>query len=81
MIMVFGLKAYREVLGVLTLICRLCGSPAMQRLEQITTKCTLMSVPLFAVTARYDLECGLCAKRSRMERAEAMRLLAADHGS
>lgn len=75
MIVLFGTKGYREVLGVLTLVCRLCGSPAAQRLERLTTRFTLFFVPLFTVSTRYQIQCALCAGESRLDKAEAERLL------
>lgn len=75
MLVIFGTKGYREVLGVVTLMCRFCGSPAAHRLEKLTNKFTLFFLPLFTVSTTYQMQCAMCAAESRLDRAEAERLL------
>jgi hypothetical protein len=75
MLVIFGTKAYREILGVRTLVCRFCGSPAAHRLEKITTRFTLFFIPLFTVSSSYRMQCSLCTAESRIDRAEAERLV------
>lgn len=75
MLVILGTKRYREVLSVLTLVCRFCGSPAAHRLEELTTKFTLFFIPLFTVSTSYRMQCAMCAAESRLDRAEAERLL------
>ncbi len=77
MLFIFGTKAYRTVLAVLTLVCRVCGNPAAQRIEKHVTKFTLFFVPIFPVSTRYAMQCAMCGATSRIERDEAERLAAA----
>lgn len=79
MFILFGTKGYREVLGVITLVCQFCGQPAAQRLEKWTTKFTLFFIPLFRVSTRYGLQCSRCATESQLPREEAERLAAASN--
>ncbi len=76
MLFIFGTKAYVTVLAVLTLVCRVCGNPAAQRIEERVTKFTLFFVPTFAISTSYAVQCAMCAATSRIERDEAERLAA-----
>lgn len=80
MIVVFGAKQFREIIGVRTMICRQCGNEAAQRLTRADTKFTLFLVPTLTVSTRYELECVRCAGTSRLDRASAERL-AGSHNS
>jgi len=73
---IFGTKAYSTVLAVLTLVCRVCGNPAAQRIEKHVTKFTLFFIPTFPVSTRYAMQCAMCGATSRLERDEAERLAA-----
>lgn len=75
MLIIFGTKRYRDVLGVLTLVCRFCGSPAAHRFEELTNKFTLFFIPLFKVSRTWTMQCAMCAAESRLDRSEAERLL------
>ncbi len=74
MLVIFGTKAYVTVLAVLTLVCRVCGNPAAQRIEKRVTRFTLFFIPTFAISTRYAMQCAMCAATSRIERDEAERL-------
>lgn len=76
MLVIFGTKGYREVIGVLTLLCRYCGSPAAHRLEEVTTKFTLFFIPLFKVSTSYRMQCAMCAAETRLTHDEAEQLAA-----
>ncbi len=71
MIVLFGTRTYREVLAVVTLLCRYCGNSAAHRVEKLTTKFTLFFLPLFTVTRRYTVQCATCAETSRIDKNEA----------
>ncbi len=79
MIVVFGAKRIREIIGVRTMICRECGNEAAQRLTRADLKFTLFLVPAATLSTRYELECVRCASTSRLDRASAERL--ADNGT
>ncbi|WP_432557513.1 zinc-ribbon domain-containing protein [Granulicoccus sp. GXG6511] len=74
MLLIFGTKGYREILGVLTLVCRYCGHPAAHRLEKVTDKFTLFFIPLFTVSTRFGMQCAMCGAESRLDREEAEQL-------
>ena len=71
---IFGTKAYVTVLAVLTLVCRVCGNPAAQRIEKHVTRFTLFFIPTFPISTRYAMQCAMCGATSRIERDEAERL-------
>ena len=73
---IFGLKGYHTLLGVVTLVCSFCHHPAAQRVERRVTKFTVFFVPLFPVSTRHELQCAMCGATSRLEAAEAERLVA-----
>lgn len=74
MLLIFGTKGYREILGVLTLVCRYCGHPAAHRIEQLTNKFTLFFIPLFTVSTHFGMQCAMCGAESQLDRAEAEEL-------
>jgi hypothetical protein len=76
-IILFGTKAYRETLAMVTFVCRVCGHPAAQRIDKLYTKFTVFFVPLFTVSTRYAVQCAMCGAASGIEREEAERLAAA----
>lgn len=76
MLVIFGTKGYTEILGVVTLICRFCGSAAAHRIEKLTSKFSLFFIPLFTVSTSYQMQCAMCAAESQLDRAEAERLTA-----
>jgi hypothetical protein len=76
-ILLFGFKRIPEVLAVVTLVCRFCGNPAAQRIEEWTTKFTLFFVPLFTTRRRYTMQCSYCATVSELGQDEAERLASA----
>lgn len=71
MIVLFGTKAYREVLAVVTLICQFCGNPAAQRIEKVVTKFTLFFIPTFTVSTRHTMQCAACGQTSTLDKAAA----------
>lgn len=75
MLLIFGTKAYRDIRGVVTLVCQVCGHPAAHRLERLTTRFTLFFIPLFTVSSRYGMQCAMCSAETRLDRADAERLL------
>ncbi|MDO5682976.1 MAG: zinc-ribbon domain-containing protein [Propionibacteriaceae bacterium] len=74
MLLIFGTKGYREILGVVTLVCQACGHPAAHRLERLTQKFTLFFIPLITVSTKFGMQCAMCSAESRLERADAERL-------
>lgn len=76
MLLIFGTKAYREILGVVTVVCRYCGNPAAHRLEEITNKFTVFFIPLFTVGRQWMMQCAMCAAETRLDRREAEQLKA-----
>jgi len=75
-IFIFGTKGYTTMLAMATFVCRSCGNPAAQRIEQHVTKFTLFFIPLFTVSTRYSVQCAMCGATSGLDRAEAERLAA-----
>jgi ABC-type uncharacterized transport system YnjBCD permease subunit len=75
-LVIFGTKAYVTVLTVLTLVCRVCGNPAAQRIEKRVTRFTLFFIPTIAISTRYSVQCAMCGATSRIEQDEAERLAA-----
>lgn len=73
---IFGLKGYQTLLGVVTLVCGFCHTPAAQRVERLTNKFTLFFVPLFAVSTKHVLQCAMCGARSPLGAQEAEQLAA-----
>lgn len=75
MFLIFGTKGYREILGVATLVCQYCGSPAAHRIEKHATKFSLFFIPLFQVSSRYVMQCAMCSAESQLERRDAEHLM------
>lgn len=75
MLLIFGTKGYRELLGVTTLVCQFCGHPAAHRVEKLTNKFTLFFIPLFPVSTRHGMQCAMCSAESRLDRNDAERLI------
>ncbi|MDO5500915.1 MAG: zinc-ribbon domain-containing protein [Propionibacteriaceae bacterium] len=80
MLLIFGTKADREVLGVLTLACQFCGATAAQRIEKWSTKFTVFFIPLMTVSKRYHMQCASCAAESELSADDAEHLLASGAG-
>lgn len=77
---IFGLKGYETLLGVVTLVCSFCHHPAAQRVARRVTRFTVFFIPLFPVSTRHDLQCAMCGATSRLEADEAERLVAVPGG-
>lgn len=77
MILLFGLKTYVQVLGVVTFVCQHCGNPAGQRIEERVTKLTIFFVPTFTTSRRYVAQCSACTAESLLGQTEAERLTGA----
>lgn len=80
MLLIFGTKAYREILGVVTVVCQFCGHPAAHRLEKLTNKFTLFFIPLFTVSTTYGMQCAMCSAESRLDRRDAEHLIGSAQG-
>lgn len=75
MFLIFGTKGYREILGVVTLVCQFCGHPAAHRVEKLSNRFTLFFIPLFTVSTMYGMQCAMCSAESRLDRNDAERLI------
>ena len=71
MLVLFGLKTYVQVLGVVTRRCSLCGAVAGQRVEERVTKLTIFFVPTLTTRRAYVAQCGACTGEARLDQAEA----------
>lgn len=78
---IFGFRTKVFILTVLTLVCRQCGNPVAHPLHKAVTKFTLFFVPLFPVKTRYSTQCTYCGAATRLDKAEATRLLQQAGGS
>ncbi|MFV0460215.1 MAG: zinc-ribbon domain-containing protein [Actinomycetales bacterium] len=77
MIVLFGTRLYREVLGVATMVCPRCGQIAAQRVERRRTKFTLFFIPLIPLSTSYRVQCAACAVETTVDEQEAHRLVSA----
>ncbi|MGR6317464.1 zinc-ribbon domain-containing protein [Micromonospora soli] len=74
MFFIFGLRTKVARSGVVTEVCRTCGSQAAQVITRRATKFTLFFVPLIPVRTRWTKQCSFCGAQYDLSRAEAERL-------
>lgn len=80
MLIIFGLRTTRRLLGVVTIACRGCGNPAAHRLEQQRRVLTLFFVPLIPLGRRTTLiTCTFCARVSEVPADQVEGLVAQVH--
>lgn len=71
MLVLFGLKTYVQVLGVVTRRCPRCAAVAGQRVEERVTKLTIFFVPTFTTRRAYVAQCAACTAETRLDQGEA----------
>jgi hypothetical protein len=76
-LILFGLKTYVQVLGVVSQVCRHCGTVAGQRIEERVTKLTIFFVPTITTRRAYVAQCSACTAEAPLSQAEAERLTGA----
>ncbi len=75
MFILFGFRRTARRLGVLLLVCHVCGAQCAAVLDRVVTKFTLFFIPLFPVRVRRTLTCTRCAQTAKLPKADADRLL------
>jgi hypothetical protein len=81
-LLIFGLRTKMEALGWVAALCHVCGQAGNLMLVREVTKLSLFFIPLIPVRTRYVVECQNpgCRSRTRIDKREADRLLAAGAG-
>ncbi|TFC82721.1 zinc-ribbon domain-containing protein [Cryobacterium sinapicolor] len=66
MFLLFGTRAHRAVINVVSFVCGYCGVLAQQQVVKKSTKFTLFFVPLFPLAKSYANECTNCGGTTRL---------------
>ena len=66
MFLLFGTRAHRAVINVVSFVCGYCGILAQQRVVKKSTKLTLFLMPLFPLAKSYANECTNCGGTTRL---------------
>nr|WP_296073942.1 zinc-ribbon domain-containing protein [uncultured Actinoplanes sp.] len=79
MLLIFGFRTKAYPLGWVAAFCHVCGRTGNLLVIREVTKLSLFFIPLIPVRTRYVMECQnpVCRSRTRIDRREARRLLAA----
>ena len=75
MILVWGIKSYVRLLGIMTFVCGACHNPAAQRVEQLVRKFTLFWIPLFPIKRQTHVTCTFCGTTIALTKDQAAALL------
>jgi hypothetical protein len=72
-LVIFGFRTARVVLGWVSFVCRVCGQPGRMPLVREVTKLSLFFIPLFPIRTRHLVECQnpACRARNRLSGDEA----------
>jgi hypothetical protein len=74
LILIWGIKSYVRLLGIVTLVCGNCHNPAAQRVVQRIRKFTLFWIPLFPVKRQTLLTCTFCGTVTALTKDQAATL-------
>lgn len=83
MFLIFGFRTKAYPLGLVAMVCGVCGHTGNQLLIREVTKLSLFFVPLLPVRTKHVVECQnpMCRSRVKVSAGEARRLLNAGVGS
>jgi uncharacterized Zn finger protein len=70
MLLIFGSRAVRSILFVVSFVCGHCGVAAAQRVVRVQQKVTLFFVPLFSLRTSHFVECSNCGAMTRLSRQQ-----------
>jgi hypothetical protein len=81
-LLIFGFRTKAYALGWVAALCHVCGQSGNVLLVREVTKLSVFFIPLIPVRTKYVLECQnpVCRNRTRIDKREAERLLAAGGG-
>jgi hypothetical protein len=79
MFLIFGLGTKVQLLGLVSMACRVCGEVGSLQLVRETTRLSLFFIPLIRVRSRHALYCPnpTCGSRVTVSSDEARQLLSA----
>jgi hypothetical protein len=78
-LIIWGLRSYARLLGIVTLTCGHCHNPAAHRLEEVVRRFTLFFVPLFPVGRKTLMTCTYCGMTSLLLPDQVQHLLTYAH--
>jgi transcription elongation factor Elf1 len=78
-LIICGLRSYLELLGIVTLVCRVCDNPVAQRIEEQVRKVTLYFVPIFPIGRRTLMTCSYCGHVTELTAEDVAQILVHSH--
>jgi len=87
MLIIFGMRSKVKNLGTMLVVCRLCNTPAANRLIRVDRWLTLFFIRIVPVSRKYRLTCTFCggtisiSKEDALQFAEAAQVQAYGQGA
>lgn len=78
---IFGVRAFAQLIATLNVVCGRCGNPAAQRVVKRTRWFTLFFIPIFPIGVTRVMTCTYCGQASRLSKEQAEQMIAAASGA
>jgi hypothetical protein len=77
MLIIFGMRTRVKNMGTLLVVCRLCNTPAANRVVRVERWFTLFFIPLIPISKKYRLTCTFCGGVTSISKEDALQFEAA----